>query len=136
LLGSYAGIAAAYSVGRGILGPLLGGWRPTFRVLAVVSLAFLAVWVPVAWWHARKHGTPYDEGSDSAFSLRSFRADVARVFAHRAMRLLVVVGTAYLLLSRPPGMAPRRSSNHAASTRVSPPPSPRCSSSARPPARW
>ncbi|SFS01416.1 Cyanate permease [Halomicrobium zhouii] len=99
LLGSYAGIAAAYSVGRGILGPLLGGWRPTFRVLAVVSLAFLAVWVPVALWHAREHGTPYDEGSESAFSLTSVREDVAQVFAHRAMRLLVVVGTAYLLLA-------------------------------------
>ena len=98
ILGSYAGIAAAYSVGRGILGPLLGGWRPTFRVLGVAALAFLLVWLPVAWWHARRHGTPYGGDGGSTFSLGSLRADVARVFSHRAMQLLVVVGTAYLLL--------------------------------------
>jgi cyanate permease len=98
ILGSYAGIAAAYSVGRGILGPLLGGWRPTFRVLGIAALAFLLVWLPVAWWHARRHGTPYGGDGGSSFSLGSLRADVARVFSHRAMQLLVVVGTAYLLL--------------------------------------
>jgi cyanate permease len=98
ILGSYAGIAAAYSVGRGILGPLLGGWRPTFRVLGIAALVFLLVWLPVAWWHARRHGTPYGGDGGSSFSLGSLRADVARVFSHRAMQLLVVVGTAYLLL--------------------------------------
>jgi cyanate permease len=98
ILGSYAGIATAYSVGRGVLGPLLGGWRPTFRALALAALAFLAVWLPVAWSHARRHGTPYAAGRPSGFSLQSLRADVTRVFTHRAMRLLVVVGTVYLLL--------------------------------------
>jgi cyanate permease len=98
ILGSYAGIAAAYSVGRGLLGPLLGGWRPTFRALALAALAFLAVWVPVAWWHGRRHGTPYGGDGAASFSIGSLRADVSRVFSHRAMRLLVVVGTAYLLL--------------------------------------
>jgi len=98
ILGSYAGTAAAYSVGRAVLGPWLGGWRPTFRVLALAALAFLVVWVPVARWHAGRHGTPHDGGSESAFSLGSVRADVRRVLSHRVMRLLVVVGTAYLLL--------------------------------------
>ncbi|WP_436924694.1 MFS transporter [Halosimplex amylolyticum] len=98
ILGSYAGTAAAYSVGRAILGPALGGWRPTFRALAAAALAFLAVWVPVALWHARRHGTPYGDGGESAFSVASLRSDVRQVFSHRVMRLLVVVGTAYLLL--------------------------------------
>ncbi|MFC7138369.1 CynX/NimT family MFS transporter [Halosimplex aquaticum] len=98
ILGSYAGTAAAYSVGRAILGPALGGWRPTFRALGAAALAFLAVWVPVALWHGRRHGTPYGGDGESAFSLASLRTDVARVFSHRVMRLLVVVGTAYLLL--------------------------------------
>jgi cyanate permease len=98
ILGSYAGIAAAYSVGRGVLGPLLGGWRPTFRVLGVAALVFLAVWGPVAWWHGRRHGTPYGGDGGSSFTFGSLRADVTRVFSHRAMQLLVVVGTAYLLL--------------------------------------
>jgi len=99
ILGSYAGTATAYSVGRAILGPELGGWRPTFRVLGAAALAFLVVWVPVAVWHARRHGTPYGADADAEFSLGSLRADVARVFSHRVMRLLVVVGTVYLLLS-------------------------------------
>lgn len=99
ILGSYAGTAAAYSLGRAVLGPELGGWRPTFRAFAGAALAFLFVWVPVAGWHARRHGTPYGDGADGDFSLGSLRADVARVFSHRVMRLLVVVGTVYLLLN-------------------------------------
>ncbi|WP_436931592.1 MFS transporter [Halosimplex halobium] len=98
ILGSYAGTAAAYSVGRAILGPALGGWRPTFRVLAGAALAFLVVWLPVAAWHARRHGTPYGDEAESDFALGSLRVDVTRVFSHRVMRLLVVVGTVYLLL--------------------------------------
>lgn len=112
ILGSYAGTAAAYSVGRALVGPALGGWRPTFRLFGALALAFLAVWIPVAWWHARRHGTPYgtgtktgpkpDTGTEAAdggtFSLSSLRADVSRVFGHRVMGLLVVVGTVYLLL--------------------------------------
>ncbi|WP_123533967.1 MFS transporter [Halosimplex salinum] len=98
ILGSYAGTAAAYSVGRAILGPALGGWRPTFRALGGAALAFLLVWVPVAVWHARRHGTPYGGDEESGFSVASLRADVANVFSHRVMRLLVVIGTVYLLL--------------------------------------
>jgi cyanate permease len=115
ILGLYVGTAAAYSVGRGLVGPALGGWRPTFRLFGVAALAFLTVWVPVAWWHARRHGTPYgrnagrpdrgdgdtaDRGDEgTAVSLSSLRADVSRVFSHRVMQLLVVVGTVYLLLT-------------------------------------
>jgi cyanate permease len=106
ILGSYAGTASAYSVGRALVGPELGGWRPTFRLFGVAALAFLAVWVPVAWWHARRHGTPYgddggsvDESDEGAFSFASLRADLSRVFTHRVMQLLVVVGTVYLLLA-------------------------------------
>lgn len=99
ILGSYAGTAAAYSVGRAILGPALGGWRPAFGVLGGAALAFLLVWVPVATYHARRHGTPYGDGGDGTFSLGSLRADVRQVFSHRVIRLLVVVGTVYLLLN-------------------------------------
>lgn len=107
ILGSYAGTASAYSVGRALVGPAVGGWRPTFRLFGVAALAFLAVWVPAAWWHARRHGTPYGDDGGSGdehdeqegFSIASLRADVTRVFTHRVMRLLVVVGTVYLLLA-------------------------------------
>jgi cyanate permease len=106
ILGAYVGTASAYSVGRALVGPELGGWRPTFRLFGVAALAFLAVWVPVAWWHARRHGTPYgddgggdDDGDEGRFSLASLRADLSRVFTHRVVQLLVVVGTVYLLLA-------------------------------------
>jgi cyanate permease len=55
LLGSYLGIAAAFGLGRAILGPLLGGWRPVFRWSGLAVLGFALVWIAAAGWVARRH---------------------------------------------------------------------------------
>ena len=56
LLGSYLGIAAAFGLGRAVLGPLFGGWRPVFRWSGLVVLAFALVWTVAAGRVARRHG--------------------------------------------------------------------------------
>ncbi|MFC7154252.1 CynX/NimT family MFS transporter [Halomarina halobia] len=92
LLGSYAGTAAAYGIGRPVLGPALGGWRPLFVASGVAVLAFALCWVAVS----RAFSAPR-YGDDEPPS--SVRRDLRRVFAHRELRLLVVVGSAYLFVT-------------------------------------
>ena len=96
VMGSYLGTATAYGIGRPVLGPLLGGWRPTFLLSGAGVLCFAVVWTVAVVVYRRRHGGP--EADTSPFSPSSFRADVGRVFSNRGMRLLVVVGTAYLLI--------------------------------------
>lgn len=96
VIGSYLGTAAAYGVGRSVLGPFFGGWRPTFVWTGAGVLAFAVVWVAAVAVYRRRHGGP--DADPSPFSVSSLRTDVVRVFSHRGMRLLVVVGTAYLLI--------------------------------------
>ncbi len=95
ILGSYAGVAVAFGAGRTVLGPLTGGWRSTFVGTGVAVVGFAAVWYAAATWYARHHPIEHDP---SPFSLESVGRDVRRVFAPRAMQLLVVVGFAYLLV--------------------------------------
>jgi cyanate permease len=97
LLGSYLGTSGAFALGRPVLGPLLGGWRPVFRWSGVAVLAFAAVW----WAAILLAPDPPESAADEAqsFDLASLRADFAAVFANRGMQLLVVVGSIYLLLT-------------------------------------
>jgi cyanate permease len=92
LLGSYVGTAAAYGIGRPILGPALGGWRPLFVASGLASLCFAGLWIAVSRWFT----APRFGDDDPAASVRR---DLRRVFRHRELRLLVVVGTAYLLVT-------------------------------------
>lgn len=103
LLGSYLGIAAAFGLGRAVLGPVLGGWRPVFRWSGAVVLGFALVWVVASKWSTRQHDDPPvaatdGDGDDSEFDLGSLVADVRRVSGHPEMRLLIVIGAMYLLL--------------------------------------
>lgn len=94
VLGSYAGSASAFAIGRPVLGPALGGWRRVFvwSGLAVVGFALI--------WFVGTARTAFQPGDDErAFSVGSFRRDAGRVLSNRNMILLVVVGTAYLLVS-------------------------------------
>ncbi|MCL7419091.1 MAG: MFS transporter, partial [Halalkalicoccus sp.] len=95
VLGSYAGSAGAFAVGRPLLGPALGGWRPTFLYTGLAAVAFAFVWVLGT---ARIEPNGNDE-ADRGFSLGSLREDASRVLSNPAMFLLVVVGTAYLSVS-------------------------------------
>jgi cyanate permease len=96
VLGSQLGAAAAYAAGRTLLGPLLGGWRGAFVWTGAATVVLAGCWLVVATWHARRH--PDRHPTRGAGGGR-FRRDLRRVFDVPAMRLLVLVGFAYLLLT-------------------------------------
>ncbi|MFC7165428.1 CynX/NimT family MFS transporter [Halospeciosus flavus] len=116
VVGSLAGTAAAFSLGRGVLGPALGGWRPLFYYTGLAVLAYAVLWWVVVRWaplEEVRHREPTgesegeDEGEgegattdedEAVLSVASLRRDVGRVFASPSMRLLVVVGVVYLLV--------------------------------------
>ncbi|MFC6905025.1 CynX/NimT family MFS transporter [Halalkalicoccus tibetensis] len=94
VLGSYAGSAGAFAIGRPLLGPTLGGWRPAFLYSGLAVLAFAVVWFLGT---ARIEPEGGDDGR--TFSPGSLREDARRVLSSRAMVLLVVAGTGYLLVN-------------------------------------
>ncbi|WP_049996253.1 MFS transporter [Halococcus sediminicola] len=94
VLGSYAGSASAFAIGRPILGPALGGWRHVFIWSGLVVVAFAFVWFVGT---ARVTFQPVND--ERTFSIGSFRRDAGRVLSNRNMILLVVVGIAYLMVS-------------------------------------
>ncbi len=108
MLGSFAGTAAAFSLGRGVVGPMLGGWRPLFTVIGVAVLAFAGLWwlmvylAPLAALRGPVDGThegPEEVSTDGGVrGVAALRRDVGRVFRTPAMRWLVVVGVVYLLV--------------------------------------
>ena len=95
LVASYAGSATAFGLGRPVLGPALGGWRPLFFASGAATIVLAVVWTVLA--RVIPAGNHETEGG-GGFSLSSLSDDVRAVFAHRDLRLLVVLGTAYLFV--------------------------------------
>lgn len=89
LLGSSAGTASAFAIGRPLLGPALGGWRPLFRATGAAVLAVGLAWIVAARLLARSEVAETE-------SERPLAA-LGTVVRSRGMQLLVVVGFAYLL---------------------------------------
>ncbi|MFC7019554.1 MULTISPECIES: CynX/NimT family MFS transporter [Haloarcula] len=94
LLGASAGTASAFAVGRPILGPALGGWRPLFYYTGLFALGYAAVLGAVA----VVGPTPGRGSGETSFSLDSMRRDLAIILRHRDLLLVVAVGTMYLLV--------------------------------------
>ncbi|QSX00269.1 CynX/NimT family MFS transporter [Haloterrigena alkaliphila] len=95
LVGASAGSALVFGVGRPVIGPWLGGWRPLFFWSGVVAVAYGLAWLVVA-QRARIDDRMAD---DDGFSLESVVADLRLVLSHRELQLVVVIGTMYLLLN-------------------------------------
>jgi cyanate permease len=93
LVGASTGTATAFSLGRPLIGPALGGWRPLFFWTGVVVLAYAVVWLAVVWFSRLGNGDP-DESTESAPML----GDIQTVLGHRQLRLVVVLGITYLLI--------------------------------------
>lgn len=91
LIGSYAGTAAAFGLARPVVGPMLGGWRPLFRLTGLAVLGVALLWILAA----ALLGSAESPASESESPLGALR----EVFASRPMRLLVVVGFVYLLVA-------------------------------------
>ncbi|WP_226022785.1 CynX/NimT family MFS transporter [Halomicrobium salinisoli] len=96
LVGASAGTATAFAVGRSVLGPALGGWRPLFLYSGLASVGYAGVWLAVA------RLAPVDVGGSAGaatgFSRESLARDLRAVLGHRELRLVVVVGTMNLLV--------------------------------------
>ena len=99
VVGAGLGSATAFALGRPVLGPLAGGWRPLFLASGVALVGYAAAWAvasAVLWRGVER----FDGGADPpAFSLGSVRRDVRVVVAHPGLRLLVVVGTMQLFVT-------------------------------------
>jgi cyanate permease len=94
LIASYAGSAAAFSIGRPLIGPALGGWRPLFFASGTASVVLVVLWAVLAWYvPAGRH-----DSSDTGFSIASLSDDIRTVVTHRDIRLLIVLGTMYLFV--------------------------------------
>ncbi|MDG5760671.1 MFS transporter [Natronococcus sp. A-GB1] len=103
LVGASAGTALAFGVGRPILGPWLGGWRPLFLWSGLVAIGYGLGWYLLARQlrlddrAAAKDANENDHGDRSP--LESIRRDLRLILTHRELQLVVVVGTMYLLAS-------------------------------------
>lgn len=95
IVGASAGTAAAFSLGRPVLGPMLGGWRPVFRWSGVAVVGFAIVWAVAVWWLVED---AEDDPEDDAPPASNVRDDLRAVFSNHGLRLLVVVGTMMLFV--------------------------------------
>jgi cyanate permease len=93
LVGASVGTAVAFSLGRPVLGPALGGWRDLFFWTGIVSFGYAAVWLTIA--RISRLGT-----SETAETVERspMLQNVRTVLSHRKLRLVVVIGIAYLLI--------------------------------------
>ncbi|MFC6716670.1 CynX/NimT family MFS transporter [Natrialbaceae archaeon GCM10025810] len=106
LVGASAGTASAFAVGRPVLGPALGGWRPLFFWSGAVAVGYACVWFLVSRVarvdeRSRERGRAeaVANGGGTTDRLESIRRDLRLVLTHPELRLVVVIGTMYLLLS-------------------------------------
>ncbi|MCU4972843.1 MFS transporter [Halobacteria archaeon AArc-m2/3/4] len=99
LVGAAAGTASAFAIGRPVIGPFLGGWRPLFLWSGVFAVGYAVVWFTTARVFSLEGTTPEHERSeDATLASNSISRDIRAILAHRELRLVVVVGTVYLLV--------------------------------------
>lgn len=99
VVGAGLGSAAAFALGRPVLGPLAGGWRPLFLASGVGLIGSAAAWFLVSGvlWRGVDR---FDVGDDApTFSLGSVRTDVSAVVTHPGLRLVVLLGTMQLFVN-------------------------------------
>ena len=95
LVCSYAGSAGAFALGRPVLGPALGGWRPLFVASGLGTVGVAAVWAVAA-----RYVPPgsHETGDEGSFAPSALLEDLRAVLGHRDLRLLVLLGTMYLFV--------------------------------------
>ncbi|WP_233739966.1 MFS transporter [Halovenus carboxidivorans] len=94
LVGASAGTATAFSLGRPLIGPALGGWRRLFFWSGVLILGYAVVWLAVVRLSRLRTASGEGDGSGDNPALR----DLKTVLLHRELRLVVVLGITYLLI--------------------------------------
>lgn len=95
LVGASAGSAAAFAIGRPVLGPMLGGWRQLFLYSGLAAVAYGVIWLVIA----RTAGLSQIRATtEEPLDIDSLGADLRLVLTHRELRLVVVLGVTYLLI--------------------------------------
>jgi cyanate permease len=92
LVGASAGTAGAFSLGRPLIGPALGGWRSLFFWTGVVILGYAVVWLVIL--RLSQLGRPATVETERAPAF----SDLKTVLLHGELRLVVVLGITYLLI--------------------------------------
>ncbi|MFC6942130.1 CynX/NimT family MFS transporter [Salinirubellus sp. GCM10025818] len=99
IVGATLGSATVFALARPLVGPLLGGWRPFFLYTGVTVVAFALSWFVVSRYLWGRIDRNPERDTDQTFSLGSVRADLASVFTHYGLLLLVIVGTMRLFVT-------------------------------------
>lgn len=97
LVAASAGTAGAFALGRPVVGPALGGWRPLFGWSGAVAVAYAAVWYGLA-RAGGLTGAWHRDTATTGFTHDALAADLRAVLGHRELRLVVAVGVSYLLV--------------------------------------
>ena len=93
LVGAASGTALTFGVGRPLVGPALGGWRPLFLWSGLAALAYAVPWLAVVF------SSRLDAGGETVdLEPSRLRSDLGTVLTHRDLRLVVVLGVCYLLV--------------------------------------
>ncbi|PSQ14287.1 MFS transporter [Halobacteriales archaeon QS_8_69_73] len=95
LVGASAGTAAVFGLGRPLIGPWLGGWRPLFRWSGAVAVGYAAVWLALV---RLADVEPRSARDDPGLAPGSLQGDARAVLTHPELRLVVLVGATYLLV--------------------------------------
>ena len=93
LVGAASGTALTFGVGRPLLGPALGGWRPLFLWSGLAALGYAVPWLAVVFRSRLDAG-----GGAVDLDPTRLRSDLGTVLRHRDLRLVVVLGVCYLLV--------------------------------------
>ena len=99
IVGATLGSATVFAVGRPLVGPFLGGWRPFFRYTGAAVVAFAVLWTVLSSLLWSRLDTFSAGDDDQSFSLFSIRSDLVSVFTHYGLLLLVLVGTMRLFIT-------------------------------------
>lgn len=95
LIAANAGAAGAFAVGRPVLGPALGGWRPLFFWSGAVAVTYGVGWLLLA---TRLGIDARNSAESAAADAVTLIGDLRAVIAHRELQLVVGVGTMYLFV--------------------------------------
>lgn len=93
LVGASAGTAAAFGIGRPLIGPALGGWRPLFFWSGIVTIVYAICWLVIV-----NRSRLASTGGTATLDPPALVADLKIVLTHRDLRLVVVIGVTYLLI--------------------------------------
>ncbi len=93
LVAANTGSATAFALGRPLIGPLLGGWRPLFFWSGLLAVVYAIGWLGLALLLGLDN-----VGDPSDGSLQGMVDDLLTVLSHRELQVLVLIGTMYLLV--------------------------------------